>query len=607
MTAMHGRWRLVLGALWAAAALSVPVRSGEVLLEAERFADHGGWTLDPQFLDAMGSPYLLAHGLGRPVTNARTQVTFQRAGTYGLWVRTKDWIPGHSPGRFRVLVAGRAVGPVFGTAGDDWGWQKGGSVAVNSATVTVELQDLTGFDGRCDALFFTSDPGFVVPEEAGGSVRAWRRRVLGLPRVPPSAGEFDVVVVGGGVAGCAATLSAARLGCRVALVQNRPVLGGNASSEIGLTARGQQGPLLDELVARDPEGVIRARAVLEAEQTVRLFLGWHAFAVVKEGDRIAGIDAVETDTGRELRFRAPVFIDCTGVAAVGSLAGADVRFGREAKAEFGESLAPDEADRMHHGNTVTFRTRFSEQPVPFPPVPWATAVSKGYADLGGQVLRPGQDNRPGPFSGQRSQGSALTHFWEYGQWLDPYAEGESIRDHLFRAIYGAFATVKAKHPRALANLALDYVSHVPAAGEFRRLMGDYILTENDIRQQREFPDAVAVNAGHFCLHFPGGSHDFRLGDWKWVPVDPYQVPFRCLYSRNVANLMMAGKHISVTHVAGSSTKTMLNGGQHGVAVGAAAYLCKEHNTTPRDVARNHIRELQEVLAGGGRYRDALTP
>ncbi len=128
-------------------------------------------------------------------------------------------------------------------------------------------------------------------------------------------------------------------------------------------------------------------------------------------------------------------------------------------------------------------------------------------------------------------------------------------------------------------------------------MGDYILTENDIRSGGRFKDVVAINSGHFCLHFPGKAYDFRLGDWQWVEVKPYGIPFRCLYSHNVENLMMAGKHISVSHVAGSSTKTMLNGGQHGVAVGAAAYLCKKYGSSPRAVGKDHILELQHVISG----------
>jgi hypothetical protein len=214
------------------------------------------------------------------------------------------------------------------------------------------------------------------------------------------------------------------------------------------------------------------------------------------------------------------------------------------------------------------------------------AVAGDYADLGGQVLGPCRDNVGG-----------LTHFWEYGQWLDPFADAERIRDHLLCAVYGTFTNAKRKDPMQSANLALEFVGHVLASGESRRLMGDYVLTENDIRASRAFPDAVANQSGHFCLHFPGGAHDFRLGDWKWIVVASYRVQYRCLYSRNVENLLMAGKHISVTHVAGSSTKTMLNGGQHGVAAGAAAFLCKKHGTTPRGVYQQHLPELQEIVFG----------
>jgi hypothetical protein len=151
------------------------------------------------------------------------------------------------------------------------------------------------------------------------------------------------------------------------------------------------------------------------------------------------------------------------------------------------------------------------------------------------------------------------------------------------------------------------VGHVPAGGESRRLIGDYILTENDVRAGTLFPDAAALCSGHFCLHYPGGKYDFRLGDWKFVPVPLYSVPFRCLYSRNVGNLLMAGKHASVSHIAGSSTKTMLNGGQMGVATAAAAFLCKKHQTSPRGVGQRHIHQLQEILLETGQYRDALKP
>jgi glycine/D-amino acid oxidase-like deaminating enzyme len=580
---------------------SVRMPAAEILVEAEAFDDYGGWVLDAQFLDQMGSPYLLAHGLGRPVRNATTTVQIPQTAQYNVWVRTKDWVPSHHPGRFEVVINSTRLDVMFGADGKDWHWQSGGKIRLMSPAATIQLHDLTGFDGRCDAIFLSTTDK-PPPAASGVATRDWRRRLLGLAEQPMEAGDFDVVVVGGGVAGCAAALSAARLGCRVALIQNRPVLGGNASREIGIGPRGELGgpaSLVAELTKRTANGDLTARRKLEAEKSVSLLLEHHAVGVVMDRDRIVAVDARHTRSGVERRFRAPTFIDCTGMAAVGILAGADTRFGREARAEFNERLAPQQPDQMHHGNTVMFRTRMMPQAVPFPEVPWAVAVAQDYADLGGQIERPGRENRPGPV-GHEVASNALTHYWEYGQQLDPYAQAEEIRDHLFCAIYGTFANVKRMAPERYANLALDWVGHVPATGEFRRLVGDCILSEHDIVTARQFPDAVAVNHSPFCLHYPGhDKYDFRLRDWQWLKTPPYQVPFRCLYSRNIVNLMMAGKHISVTHIAGSSTKMMLNGGQHGVAVGSAAYLCKKHDTSPRGIYQHHLRELQDIVAQRG--------
>lgn len=156
----------------------------------------------------------------------------------------------------------------------------------------------------------------------------------------------------------------------------------------------------------------------------------------------------------------------------------------------------------------------------------------------------------------------LTHFWEYGQRLDPYRQGEHIRDHLLYAIYGTFSNVKTMEPKRYANLQLEWVAFVPAQGEFRRYKGDYVLTETDIRTHKQFRDAVVKNGGAFCLHYPaaiGAKYDFRLDYWEWDERDQkdYDIPFRSLYSANIANLMMAGKPISVTHIAGSNTKFMV--------------------------------------------------
>ncbi len=591
---------------------------GGILVEAEEFDDHGGWVVDSQFEVQMGSPYLLAHGLGRPVDDAQTTVAIDEAGEYEVWVRAKDWVPSHHPGRFSLVVNGETLETELGANGQDWSWQSAGVVELAQGDVTLALQDLTGFDGRCDAIYLSRD-GSVPVDGAGEDARAWRKRLRGLPAEPVDAGTYDVVVVGGGMAGCAAALTAARFGCRVALVQDRPVLGGNASKEIGLSPRGESGDLLRELSERSPDGDIAARRVLEAEPNVSLFLERRVYDLATEGAKIVSIDVRESRTGAESRLAAPIFIDCTGAAILGRMAGAETLSGQEGRDDYGEPTAPEQGDDMHHGNTLFFRTRMAEGPVSFPEVPWATEVAKDYANLSGQLTQPGVENAPGPKPGQNPADDPVfdfsavapgvnpmmvafpaTHFWEYGQWLDLYTQGEEIRDYLLRALYGTFSNVKRLDPENYANLELEWIAHVAAQGEFDRYEGDHVLTETDIRDHTEFGDAVVRNDGAFCLHYPNqpgeGDYDFRLRDWVWDVRDhkPYAIPFRCLYSTNIENLMMAGKHISVTHVAGSSTKLMGNGAQHGAAVGTAAFLCTKHATTPRGIYDDHLDELRDL-------------
>ncbi|WP_457789650.1 FAD-dependent oxidoreductase [Pseudomonas sp. PL-6] len=582
-----------------------------ILIEAEDFDSYGGWVLDSQFETVMGSPYLLAHGLGRPVPDATTVVSIANAGEYDVWVRAKDWVPAHHPGRFALSINGTLLETEFGANGQDWSWQCAGKVSLPQGDVALALHDLTGFDGRCDAIYLCLD-GVPPPNDVNAASRAWRRALRGLPDKPVDAGEYDVVVVGGGISGCAAALAAARLGQRVALIHDRPVLGGNASKEIGLMPRGTQGALLKELSARTADGDLAAFSLLEAEPTATVFLEHRTVAVATEGARIVSVNAVQARGGHERCFRGAAFIDCTGTAMLGVLAGAQTMFGREAKSAFNEHYAPEVGDDMHHGNTLFFRTRMAEHPTPFPDVPWATEVSKDYANLSGQLVEAGVENGPGPKAGanpdtpefrfgRSSDTFPATHFWEYGQWLDPYVEGEHIRDYLLRALYGTFSNVKNLEPEKYANLELEWIAHVAAQGEFRRYLGDYVLTENDIRDHKQFPDTLIANDGSFCIHCawePGeGKYNFRLKDWIFDARDKesYEIPFRCLYSANIDNLLMAGKHISVTHVAGSATKLMGNGAQHGVAVAAAAALCNKLGTTPRGLYENHLDELKGLV------------
>lgn len=599
--------RETLGRAWTSLHRMAHRMSDELLIEAEEFADFGGWVLDSQFDVEMGSPYLLAHGFGTPVGDARTTAEVTTAGAYEVWVRAKDWVPEHHPGRFAVTVGGVRIERDFGANGLDWNWEPAGAVELAAGSVDIALHDLTGFDGRCDAIYL-SRTGAEPVNGAGPEARAWRRRLRGLPAEPVPAGDFDLVIVGGGVTGSVGALAAARLGLEVALVQNRPVLGGNASPEIGIGPRGEKGTLVAEAIAREPDGGLQAMRLIQAEPKVSIFTEHQVYSVETDGASIVSVDARDARSGREVRLCGSQFIDCSGTAILGILAGIPTMFGVESKEEFGESLAPDEHLDEHHGHTVFFRTRMADEPVEFPAVPWAVEVAKDFADLGGQAAEPGVDNADGPVvasfrpADDDSFGNLtrrLTHYWEYGQWNDPYTEGEHIRDHLLRAIYGTMSNVKTMEPDEWAHLEFDWVAHVAGQGEFRRYVGDHVLTEQDIRDHVEFPDAVVKNSGAFCLHHPiHDDYSFRLKGWTWDERDdqPFDIPFRCLYSADIDNLMMAGKHISVTHVAGSVTKFMGNGAQHAIATAAAAALCCKYAASPRQVHDHHIAELQAIVA-----------
>ena len=238
--------------------LSAAVADGgqTVLVEAEQFAELGGWVNDAQFMDQMGSPYLLAHGLGAPVADATTALELPSAGTYRVWVRTRDWVATwnapRGAGRFQLLVNGQPLPKTFGAKGAEWHWEDGGELRVTDTEVKLALHDLTGFEGRCDAIVLSADSQFVPPK-ADPEMGAWRRTLLGLPEQPEQVGDVHLVVVGGGIAGTCAALSAARLGLTVALVQDRPVLGGNNSSEVRVWLNGTRNvepfPRVGDIVA----------------------------------------------------------------------------------------------------------------------------------------------------------------------------------------------------------------------------------------------------------------------------------------------------------------------------------------------------------------------
>ncbi len=582
---------------------AVSTAGRHVLVEAESFDEVGGWFVDQQFMDQMGSPMLLAHGFGVPVADAVTRVTLPGAGAYRVWVRTRDWVApwgvSGAPGRFQLLIDNKPLETTFGIGGAAWHWQDGGIVEIKSKQTQLALHDLTGFDGRCDAIFFSSDPDFVPPAE-GDELTVFRRKMLGLPDTPRDAGQFDLVVVGGGIAGTCTAVSAARLGLEVALIQNRPVLGGNNSSEVRVHLNGQINlppyPALGDLVRElDPGNRGNARPaafynddkklrVARAEPNLRLFLNTHAYGVEKDGDRIVAVIARNTKTSEELRFPAFLFADCTGDGTLGFLAGAHYRMGRESMSQTGESMAPEKADAMTMGASVQWYSIETDEPSPFPECPWALQFSEASCE---HATR-GDWN------------------WETGLNKDQITEFEAIRDHGLRAVYGNWAFQKnhSKDRDRYANRKLSWVAYVAGKRESRRLLGDVILQQQDVQERTEFPDAFVTTTWSIDLHYPDpkNTKHFPGQEFKTIctqpHIKPYPIPYRCFYSRNVENLFMAGRDISVTHVALGTVRVMRTCGMMGEVVGMAASLCKKHGTTPRGVYEDHLPELKELATRG---------
>lgn len=563
-----------------------------LFLEAEHFSEKGGWKVDSQFMDELGFSYLLAHGLGEPVANARANAVFPQPGQYHLWVRTKNWVPGEwdPPGRFEVLVNGEAVDTVFGTK-PGWAWQEAGPITIENPEATVELRDLTGFDGRCDALYFSMDGNDVPPNDTA-SLPRWRRQKLGRPDVPQETHNFDVVIVGGGITGCAAALAAESKGLQVALIQDRPVLGGNASSEIRVHTIGIRGKRDDILKKIDtphyPNGSPKAKKAekkrheaMNAAKGIHQFLGHSVYGVEKDGKQIESVEAIEVESGITRRFKAPNFIDCTGDGWLGFWAGVAYRYGRESRYEFdegwdrhGELWSPQKPDNWVMGSSVLWRSENIDRRAPFPDVPWAMPVAKEHNAVSGEW------------------------YWEYSDnEVHQIHDAEHVRDHMLRAIYGSFANSK-KHPKN-ARRKLTWVSHLIGKRESRRLMGDYIYTMNDALENRDFPDTVVTEKREVDVHYQrvrrGHPVDFLAKAMFRKPKkEYYHVPFRCLYAKDMDNLMMAGRCFSCSHIGLGGPRVMRTCGQMGVAVGFASVLCREHNKTPREVGQEHIAELRNL-------------
>lgn len=437
--------------------------------------------------------------------------------------------------------------------------------------------------------------------------------------------EFEVVVVGGGMAGVCAAIEAARDGAKVALVNSRPVLGGNASSEIRVHISGAdqslrqtdyaESGLVYELMlenkARNEQFSysIWDMILFEATQKEKNLTCFHntvMYDCETDGDKITSILCVQETTEMRIRISAPIFVDATGNGTLGYYAGAEFRQGSESKAETGEADAPDEANHDTMGNTIMFKARDMGHPVKFTPPAFANKYTE--YDLRYRMhcanQTPDYSIAKNPEENKRTGGCSAKGV-DYGYfWIELMGDGktdiipqyEKIRDDLVAVLYGVWDHIKNGGDHLADNYALEWVGMLPGTRESRRLEADYMLTETDILDNRIFEDAVAYGGWWVDVHTPNGMLDTHLlpsGDCVYFD-GVYTVPYRSYYSKNINNLFMAGRDIGCTRLAYSSTRILGCCAVGGQAVGVAAALCIKKNCSPREL-NPYVKEIQQTL------------
>ncbi len=422
--------------------------------------------------------------------------------------------------------------------------------------------------------------------------------------------EADLVIVGGGMSGTCCAITAARAGARVVLIQDRPVLGGNASSEVRLWMMGapthmatnnrwsREGGVIDEILVentfRNREGnpVLFDTVVLDTvsvEPNITLLLDTTAIGVDKAGDRITSVQAFCSMNQTMYDVQAPLFCDSSGDGALGFLAGAAFRIGAESTEEFGEGFAPTEEFGSLLGHSIFFYSKDVGHPVTFRAPTYA---------LDFETI----PTSPWRKFDAKEQGTRL--WWiEYGGRLDTIHDTEKIKWELWRIVYGLWDHVKNSGKFADAeNLTLEWVGLIPGRRESRRFEGHYMLRQQDIVDQVIHDDGVAYGGWHIDLHPADGIFSEHEAAVFLTSRGIYQIPYRCLISENVPNLFLAGRLISASHVAFGSTRNILTGSHMGQAVGTAAAICTREDLEPADLlAPDRMHELREELLKAGQH------
>jgi len=584
---------------------TVSAMERKIFLEAETFRDQGGWTVDTQSYEALGAFYLLAHGIGKPVRDAETEFRTDGRTLWHVHARTRDWTAvwkrGTPAGRFQILIDGKPLPEILGTNGPKWNWQKAGSIELFPGVHSIALHDLTGFDGRCDAVYLTGDPDDVPPNEKE-TLGRFRRELCGT-KIENDPEYYDLIICGGGYAGLCAGIAAQRKKVKFKIIQNRPVAGGCGSSEIRVWTGGKVNlppyPELGNVAAclspiKGRAGLKKDKELFEDSRKTGLFapeeellLGEAAIGVETDPENPKRIMAVITRsvrTGRETRRRARLFADCTGDAVIARLAGCSVMYGSEGREVFGESLAPKESSPLVMGHSTLWETRGRDHEVPFPDIDWGIEFDDS---------------------------NALARFdccwdWETGQYRDQIMDIEYIRDYGLMTCFANWSFLKNRSRRKneWKNQELEWVSAIGGKRESCRVPGDLILTQNDIENKVPYEDATGAITWSIDLHFPDPENRRKFGEafqscaYHRGIGFPYPVPYRCLYAKDVENLFLGGRCLSLSHVAFSCVRVMRTLGMLGEVIGMAAEICIRNHCLPRAVYTTYLKELQTAMQQG---------
>ena len=424
----------------------------------------------------------------------------------------------------------------------------------------------------------------------------------------------DLCIVGGGLAGTIAALSAARNGIKVVLIQDRPVLGGNCSSEIRMWVRGAKGAYNREtgiLAEFEEENIYRNPTLaptlwdsvlfgkIKENKNITLLLNTSCLDAECVDNTVKSVTAWQLTTYTWHKVSAKFFADCSGDSVLAPLTGAKHRIGREGNDEYNETIGPKIADQKTMGMSLLLQARETDHPVKFTPPEWAN-VYETDEDF---AIIPYIETQHSTFR-DHSIGTSGCNLW----WMELGGEGpailntEEIRDELIRVVFGIWDHIKNRGDHGYENWELEWVGFLPGKRESVRYIGEYVLTQNDVLEGGRFDDTIAYGGWPMDDHNPKGMLANTHNDVPSIlhpAPSPYGIPYRCLYSANINNLFFAGRNISATHAAMSSTRVMGTCALLGQAVGTAAAMCVKGKIAPCELKGDLVEKLQQVLLNDG--------